>query len=58
MLYLQQKVRGHHRPTFRPLSIDLSKQLPDGGEGMVIVLAPPLCLSKLRLQFNYLTFNI
>ena len=61
MLDLFQEVRGHDSSAhflLCSLGAKLTNQIPDGGEGMVVVLAPPPGLLKFRLQFNNVSFNI
>ena len=61
MLDLFQEVRGHDDSThflLCSLGAELTNQIPDGREGMVVVLAPPPGLLKLRLQFNNVSFNV
>ena len=60
VLDLLQEVRGHNGSSHLlcPLSAKLTNQITDGGEGMVIVLAPLPGLLKLCLQLNNVAFNI
>ena len=61
MLDLFQEVRGHDSSThflLCSLGAKLTNQIPDGREGVVIVLAQPPGLLKFRLQFNNVSFNI